>query len=93
MSAHLSAHISAHISADLAQSCWTHSLLRGPGQCRPGAVPVTSRFLIAAAAEHALLMIIFLIQSMVPDTQVWVASLGNPTPSMRYTNESPEIHI
>jgi hypothetical protein len=50
-------------------SCWTHSLFREQGDCTPNDVPMTTRFLIAVAAEHILLAIIFLINATVPDQE------------------------
>ena len=32
-------------------------------------MPTTSRFLIAVVAEHVLILLVFLIQTMVPDTR------------------------
>ena len=51
-------------------SCWSHSLWREEGDCEQGSVPMTSRFLIAVAAEHIVLGLVFLIDQGVPNMQV-----------------------
>ena len=48
-------------------TCWTHSLFRDQGACEPGHVPMTSRFLIAVAAEHLVLAIVVIINAAVPE--------------------------
>ena len=50
-------------------SCWSHSLWREEGDCEQGSVPMTSRFLIAVAAEHIVLGLVFLIDQGVPNMQ------------------------
>jgi len=50
-------------------SCWTHSLFREQGACTAGHVPTTTRFLIAVAAEHVVLAIVFVINLLVPDRE------------------------
>ena len=50
--------------------CWSHSLWREEGDCEQGSVPMTSRFLIAVAAEHIVLGLVFLIDQGVPNMQV-----------------------
>jgi len=48
-------------------SCWTHSLFRESGECKPGHVPMTVRFLIAVVMEHILLALVFVINAAIPD--------------------------
>ena len=66
-------------------SCWTHTLFREKGDCISGNVPMTSRFLIAVAAEHVVLAMIFLINAMVPEKpgelQVWNRPVEPPRAS------------
>lgn len=50
-------------------SCYSHSLFRDQGECSAGNVPMTSRFLIAAAAGYVILAVVFLIDVIVPDQQ------------------------
>jgi len=48
-------------------TCWTHDLFRDKGECVAGQVPMIARFLLALAAEHVVLGIIFIINAIVPE--------------------------
>jgi hypothetical protein len=50
-------------------SCWSQRAFLSPSACNAGEVPMTARLLIAVAAEHVVLALVFVINAAVPERE------------------------